>query len=273
MNSNARTWEPIQHPSCWDAHRLREGVVAGPQHRDEQLRLATTHPPGDRSGSSARRSRRTACPRPDGHGASPDRPARPTADTAAELGIPVAVGVGLAGTPCAAAAASHPCAAAPDGPTRIRRDPRHRGRRQRREQRQLQRRIIKLRRQRPTQPGLRGPVQIPVHRRGRDPHRGGDLPLAQPGRMGQTQHFSDLSPVIGARARPTRRSSPTRPACAATYDHAHCRSPGRRNASRTACESAYVRAHVGAREVACNKGARATCDWPSTRNAITCYGI
>jgi hypothetical protein len=29
----------------------------------------------------------------------------------------------------------------------------------------------------------------------------------------------------------------------------------------------------GPAEVACNKGARATCDWPSTRNAITCYGI
>ena len=78
-------------------------------------------------------------------------------------------------------------------PAVIRCGARHRRRRRRREQRPLRRGVIQVGGQRPAQPDLRGPVQVAVHRGRRDPHRRGDLPLAQPTRMGQPQHFSDLS--------------------------------------------------------------------------------
>jgi hypothetical protein len=81
----------------------------------------------------------------------------------------------------------------PVHPSEIRWRARHPRRRCRWEQRPLQRLIIELVGQRPAQPGAGSPVQIPMHRRRRDPQRPGNLAFAQPGLVTQPEHFSDLS--------------------------------------------------------------------------------
>jgi hypothetical protein len=43
------------------------------------------------------------------------------------------------------------------------------------------------------QPSPPGTVEVPMHRRRRDPQRPGDLTLAQPGLVRQPEHFSDVS--------------------------------------------------------------------------------
>ena len=98
--------------------RFGVGVVAGPQHRHEQLRLPrrpVRWVDRDRVPGVVEEQ---LVPAPGAGGASPDRPARPTAGSGRRTGNSRSRRGGPGGTPSTTAAASRPCAAAPDGSSR-----------------------------------------------------------------------------------------------------------------------------------------------------------